>query len=158
MTRLPEDMVREFHQRFGFHVEDSPALPPDQIRAERARLIGEEAGELVGELLAGLPFEIYREVVDSFAARAIPENQGPSLEGIAGELADLEYVTAGAAVNCGIPLNAAVAVVHAANMAKLDPDGRPIYSEHGKALKPARWQPPNIAAVLAAATSPERVA
>ena len=47
-----------------------------------------------------------------------------------------------------VPFNEAWAVVHVSNMAKLGPDGKPIYREDGKILKPEGWQPPDIGAVL----------
>lgn len=151
MTRLPEDMVREFHERFGFHVETTPSIPPEKIRAERARLIGSEAGEVIAELLAGNPDSLWiqRDIVDDFTERSYPPDRGPMLDRIAAEHGDLAYVNSGGAVNAGIPLTAVVAEVHAANMAKLGPDGKPIVNEHGKALKPEGWQPPDITAVLA---------
>lgn len=162
MTRLAEDMVREFHERFGFHVEDMPMLAPWEIRKERARLIVEEAAEAAAELLATNDDTLWpdqlaaaRALVDIFTDRCDPPQRRPMLDRIANELGDLAYVTAGGAVNNGVPLTAVAAEIHRANMAKLGPDGKPIINEHGKATKPAGWQPPDIAAVLAGtATQP----
>lgn len=47
-----------------------------------------------------------------------------------------------------IPLTAIFTEVHRSNMAKLGEDGKPIYREDGKVIKPANWQPPNIMSVL----------
>lgn len=159
MARPPEALVREFHQAFGFHIAGVPTQAPWQIRKERARLLAEEAAEAVAELLAteneGLwpdQLDAYDALVDIFTDRARPPQRRVMLDRIARELGDLAYVTAGGAVNNGVPLSAVVAEIHRANMAKLGPDGKPIINEHGKAMKPAGWQPPDIAAVLAAAT------
>lgn len=161
MTRLPEDMVREFHEAFGFHVEATPTVAPLHIRVQRARLIAEESAELVTELLTSddpadreTLVEAHRAIFMLFTNRMgpRPSHAAPSLERMAREHGDLAYVNSGGAVNAGIPLTAVVAEIHAANMRKLGPDGKPIVNEHGKALKPEGWQPPDIAAVLAATT------
>lgn len=154
-TRPTEDRVREFHEAFGFHVEDTPTVPPDHIRVERARLIAEEAAEVVAELLAGLPDreQMFLDIVDIFGPKAWPPRRPLDLAKLLREHADLEYVNNGGAVNAGLPLVAAVVEVHRANMAKLDADGQPIVDEHGKAQRPAGWEPPDIAAVLAAAAT-----
>jgi predicted HAD superfamily Cof-like phosphohydrolase len=39
--------------------------------------------------------------------------------------------------------------VHGANMRKLGPDGKPIYREDGKVLKPEGWTGPDHAKILA---------
>lgn len=163
MTRPPESMVREFHETFGFHVAVVPTQAPWHVRKERARLIAEEAAEAISELLATGNEALWadqlaaeRALVDIFTDRCQAPQRRPMLDRIARELGDLTYVTAGGAVNNGVPLTAVVAEIHAANMRKLGPDGKPIVDEHGKARKPKEgWQPPDIAAVLAGtATQP----
>ena len=59
-------------------------------------------------------------------------------------IADVIYVAYGAALDMGVDIDAAVQRVHRANMAKLGPDGEPIYSTEGKVLKPEGWQPPYL--------------
>lgn len=66
---------------------------------------------------------------------------------IAQELADVVYVAYGTARDLGIPLDAVIAEVHAANMRKFD-DGVALRPD-GKVTKPPGWQPPDVAAVLA---------
>ena len=58
-------------------------------------------------------------------------------------LCDLLYVTLGAAVEMGVELEPFFAEVHAANMKKVGG----LIREDGKQLKPANWQPPDIAGV-----------
>lgn len=146
LARSAERTVRDFHEAFGFHVADQPDVPPEHIRVERARLIAEEAGEAVSEIMAGHPDRAatYHQLCDIFADRSNPADHAPDPTKVARELADVQYVTAGAAVNWGLPLRAVFAEIHAANMRKLGPDGQPIHDEHGKAVKPAGWYPADI--------------
>lgn len=65
---------------------------------------------------------------------------------IARELADVVYVAYGTADARGIPLDAVIAEVHAANMRKFD--GGAVMRPDGKLMKPPGWQPPDVAAVL----------
>jgi predicted HAD superfamily Cof-like phosphohydrolase len=141
--------VREFHDAFYFAVETEPTVPSEQIRYERARLIAEEAAELVSALLSGCPAWMTSAVRSVFLTRAVYRAEPADVATIAGELADLAYVTYGGAVNTGVPLAAVVAEVHRANMAKLGPDGRSIVDEYGKAQKPEGWTGPDVAGVLA---------
>jgi phosphoribosyl-ATP pyrophosphohydrolase len=118
-------------------------------KAMRARLLLEELGELL--VAAGHHDEV----------------------GVADGLADLAYVTAGTAVEWGIPLGPVFEAVHTSNMSKFPPcpdcnesglqgpiglatacepcggRGRHVFKDaHGKVAKPPTFQPPNIAAVL----------
>lgn len=154
-TRPPEAVTADFHRAFGLPLADQPTMPTGRERKVRARLHVEEVAELVAELLAG---ELdSRAEVDMLAAlfvkRAMPTRWEPDLAAILRELADNQYVNGGTANIHGLPLTRAFLEVHRANMAKLGPDGRPRYSEHGKVLKPEGWQPPDIAAVLAGTTT-----
>lgn len=144
------DAVRAFHEAFGFHVEDEPAVPPEHIRAERARLIAEEAGELIAEILANHPdrHDLTGTIRAIFEDRSCPIDRRPEPVKVARELADLRYVTDGGAVNWGIPLDVVFAEVHAANMRKLGPDGRPIVDGNGKACKPEGWYPADVDGAL----------
>jgi len=62
---------------------------------------------------------------------------------VADALADLMYVVAGTAVAYGIDLGPILLEVHRTNMAKAGGSVRPI-------LKPAGWQPPDVAGLLRA--------
>lgn len=145
MSDNSTDAVRAFHEAFGFHTADHPSVPPDQIRAERARLIAEEAAEAISEILSGHPdaYDLFLDLCEIFEDRARPHDRRPDPVKVARELADVEYVIAGAAVNWGVPLAAVFAEIHAANMRKLGPAG-PILNEHGKAMKPDGWYPADI--------------
>ena len=124
----PLEMVREFHEAFGVPAYDTPRIPPAERISLRIGLIHEEFHESFKALVAN------------------------DLIGIADGLADMVVVIYGTALEYGINLDAVLKEVHASNMSKLGPDGKPILREDGKILKGKDWQPPNIARVLAGQT------
>lgn len=119
--QTPQQMVREFHERFGCAIDHEPT---QALRDFRVSLIVEEALEVSNELLSG------------------------RLLAIAKELADLVYVTYGTAVSLGIDLDQAVAAVHESNMSKLSSEGKPLLREDGKVLKGPDYQPPDMTPAL----------
>lgn len=114
----PFDMVREFHAKFG--VPDSASPDISQHRELRIKLIAEE----------------FRELRLALDANDVVE--------VADALADLLYVTIGAALQWGIPLDRVFAEVHRSNMTK-DGGGK---RADGKILKGPGYAPPDVAAVL----------
>lgn len=58
------------------------------------------------------------------------------------ELTDLLYVCYWTAAKIGIDVNEAFRRVHASNMSKLGPDGKPVKREDGKVLKGPATTPP----------------
>lgn len=123
--RVPEDaaaQVREFHVAFNLPIGDSTRT----LNKLRADLIREEGREAATALEVG------------------------DLEHIAKELADLVYVTYGAALTLGIDLDAAVTAVHESNMSKLV-DGKPVMRPDGKVLKGHNYRPPDMARCVLAA-------
>jgi predicted HAD superfamily Cof-like phosphohydrolase len=119
------ERVREFMEKFGHPVYDTPQLIDDPAWEQmRLDLIEEE----------------FNELKDAVKAR--------DLVGIADALGDLEYVVNGMALGCGIDLPAVVKEIHRSNMTKLGPNGKPIYREDGKILKGADYEPPNLERVL----------
>lgn len=126
MKRLLEQ-VRQFHEAFGVPVLPKPQFPSDERRELRAKILEEEWGEY-----------LEAEATNNF-------------EEVADALGDMAYIIAGTALEYGIPLDRVLDAIHAANMAKLGQDGKPIKREDGKVIKPAGWQPPNIKAALESA-------
>jgi predicted HAD superfamily Cof-like phosphohydrolase len=124
VSRSPWRLVREFHETFGLACADRPSPVGSELAEVRQRLLEEEV----------------RELAD--AAR-----QG-RLDEIARELADVVYVAYGTAISYGIDLDAVLAEVHRANMSKLGPDGLPVMRD-GKVQKGDRFQPPDVASVIA---------
>jgi predicted HAD superfamily Cof-like phosphohydrolase len=118
------DDVKAFHVLFKLPVGEVPAFTSVQDQDLRMRLITEERLELIAAHETG-------DIVE--AADAI---------------ADLIYVACGMAVSYGIPLNAVWEEVQRTNMAKVGPDGIPIYRADGKVAKPDGWQPPDIGSII----------
>lgn len=115
--------VAEFRHAMGLHV----GVIPDSTSADlelHKKLLTEELSEFVIAVDEKNPHEI----LDS--------------------LGDLIYVAYGAALDCGYDVDAALAKIHAANMAKLGPDGKPVLNEHGKVTKPEGWQPPDLSSLV----------
>jgi predicted HAD superfamily Cof-like phosphohydrolase len=126
--------VVAWHLTFGVPVADHPQpVPADRLQL-RLDLMDEE----------------YRELIEALKAGDVPES--------AKEAADVIVTVLGTMAEEGIPFGAVWDAVHASNMAKRGPDKQVIRRADGKILKPEGWQPPDIAAVLAAATTPERAA
>lgn len=93
--------------------------------------------------------ELRRKLHDEEHAELVEALEGGDLAAIAQELADVVYVAYGTAHSLGLPLDAVIGAIHAANMAKYGPDG-PILRGDGKLMKPPGWRPADIGAVLAA--------
>jgi predicted HAD superfamily Cof-like phosphohydrolase len=124
----PMQCVLQFHRAFGL---------PGAARPLAAATV--PAG------LAELRIALLVEEVQEFADAA----RSGDLVALADALADIAYVTYGAALTYGIDLDAVLREIHRANMSKLGPDGRPVLRGDGKVLKPATYRPPDVQAVLA---------
>lgn len=129
-NKTREDYVAEFHKAFGHPIgveatADSLAL--------RFKLIHEEHNELRDEIaIAMVDVETLGAVSTKVKARLLKE------------LADLQYVISGLAVELGLPLDIAFNRVHESNMTKLGEDGKPVYREDGKILKGPNYRPPDM--------------
>lgn len=147
-----QDQVREFHLQCGFHVGEYGEVPPLEVRRSRARLVWEEARELVVELLADDPLYLVHlgavpaaEIADDkYRVRPVDPVR------VAHEAADVHYVASGASVNFGYDEAEVFDLVHQANLNKayLAADQRDIADHHGKANKPEDWQPPDVALAM----------
>lgn len=121
ITSGAQAQVKEFHEVFSLGAPST--LEPNGFPAElRIRLIEEEAAEFAVAARSG-------DVVGTIDA-----------------LCDLLYVTYGAAVALGVDIKPFFDEVHRSNMAKVGGARR----ADGKWLKPAGWQPPDLAGILAA--------
>lgn len=119
--------LREFHRVFELPAYDLVGIPSEKRRKLRVALINEEAREF----------------------QEASEKQDP-VE-VADALADLLYVTYGAALEWGIPLDAVFDEVHRSNMTKKWPDGTVHRRADGKILKPDTYSPADVAGVLRSA-------
>lgn len=124
VNKSAQELVLEFHEKYGMNVGETPELniPNKQMRLA---LILEEVEEYIQALIS----ENIVEVADA--------------------LADLIYVTYGAAIEHGIDLDEVIREVHRSNLSKLNPEtGEPIYREDGKVLKGSDYFPPKINEIL----------
>jgi len=153
-------LVAEFHQAFGLPCGgDKPALPrpylPGTLMAGRLALLDalmlfKEGAEFSDRrcLRLALITEELSELAEAFECNELED----SLDA----LVDLRYVLDGTVVELG--LHTAVSThhnvprfqrafrrVHAANMAKLGADGKPIIDGTGKIKKPEGWTAQDLA-------------
>jgi predicted HAD superfamily Cof-like phosphohydrolase len=123
--------LEAFHAAVGQAVPIVPTVPNAATLELRQRLIEEE----------------FKETLEAFSElRANPDVRGEAFSHLMRELADLLYVTYGTFVDCGVDADAVFAEVHRANMHKASGPRR----ADGKVLKPADWQPPDVAGVVRA--------
>lgn len=120
MPDSPAHMVRRWRKAVGQPCADAPTLDvPTADRELAARLVQEEAAELIDAILHG------------------------TLEQIAQETSDLTWVTYGVDEMFGIDLDRALGEVGDANMRKVA--GGVKRRADGKVLKPDGWVGPDMA-------------
>lgn len=138
-------MVRQFHEIYQVPVATgAPSVARDRVHMRMA-LIAEEFAELVAAIYG----ERAGARVEAAFTAAVAEDDGArDAVGAADALADLVYVVYGMALECGTPLPAVLAEIHASNLSKPGADGAPILREDGKVLKGPGYVPPDVAAVL----------
>jgi len=143
------EQVREFHETFGHPAPNSLAIPElDTIRL-RFKLILEEFIELIEANSSGTPqMELIIDLLDTIDDEfnyITDKDLDVDLIEVADALGDIKYVTDGAALVYGIPLDIVSTEIHASNMSKLDPDtGKPIVRDDGKILKGKGYFKPDI--------------
>lgn len=137
----PFDCLREFHEKFGAAINKPLDM---ELTKLRSKLIDEEAHETIQELS-------YENAIEKLSPRSKlckynfdKMNTSAHKQKLVKELADLMYVTIGAAVTFGLPLEEVFYEVHKSNMSKLGEDGKPIYREDGKVLKGPNYKEPDL--------------
>ena len=118
------ELVEDFMEAMGQEVNAVPTFPEEEIQRLRLDLIDEELDEL-------------HYAIDN-----------KDMVEIADALGDLLYVVYGAGHAFGIDLDECFKEIHASNMSKLGPDGKPIKREDGKVLKPDSFFPPDLKTIL----------
>jgi predicted HAD superfamily Cof-like phosphohydrolase len=118
------ELVEDFMEAMGQEVNAVPSFPEQEIQRLRLDLIEEELDEL-------------HYAIDN-----------KDMVEIADALGDLLYVVYGAGHAFGIDLDECFKEIHASNMSKLGPDGKPIKREDGKVLKPDTFFPPDLKTIL----------
>jgi len=137
--------VVEFHEAFGAPVAWSPQVPSTNRRLLRCKLLLEETLEFI--TASGYNLTVNNEDVMFQQIDLLDVNE-PSLIEAADALADIRYVTDGAALEWGIPLEKCLREVHRSNMSKLGEDGKPILRADGKILKGPHFTLPDLASIL----------
>lgn len=118
------DMMLEFHKVFGVPINTVPTMIDADDLLRRVTLISAEAAEFG----------------DAARERDLIE--------MADALADLLYVTYGAAVELGIPIDEVFRQVHLSNMSKEGPGGEVVKDAGGKVLKPDTYKPVDLSWIL----------
>ena len=152
------DMVAEFSRTFGYPVNDEPGVPEsvdshcDGARwqiASSIRAVEREAKALskaTGDpcmLRLRLILEELRELADAMADH--------NAKGALDALCDIRYVCDGTThlLGMGAVFDEAMRRVHASNMSKAGPDGKPIHDATGKLLKGPHYSPPDLTDLVA---------
>jgi predicted HAD superfamily Cof-like phosphohydrolase len=141
--------VSEFHRAFGQDIGDKPAVPSDEeVIQLRVNLIGEEFCEML-EAIFGEHEEIefIRESIAYLVEHEV-DREAVDMPELAHALADLDYVVEGTRLAFGFDGGPIAAIIHANNLSKLGPDGKPLKRADGKAIKPDSWRPPDVAGEL----------
>lgn len=115
-----QQLVHQFHTKYGCTTQNHPALPDAQSLLLRIRLIQEECSEL------------------------ITEASNRDLVGFADALADILFVVYGTAVACGIDMAPVFEEVARSNLTK-DGGGKDF---GGKIIKGPNYSPPDIKSML----------
>lgn len=144
--------------RFGLIVEEFMELcEAMDIRADINFLYLNEEGEYT--YCAGgddnfdhdsLSDEELHTITRQRCADAIEQTDERNLVEVADACGDLKYVIQGFELEVGIPSQAVLCEIHAANMTKLGEDGKPVRREDGKIMKGPNYLKPNVALQLSA--------
>ncbi|MFE6970385.1 hypothetical protein [Isoptericola sp. NPDC057653] len=134
MDHEPMRRVAEF--RAAFDLAADAARP--ELAEHRRALLDEESAEASEAL------------TDLAAALAAGGDADAAYRAVAKELADVLYVTYGAADALGIDLPAVFVEVHRSNMSKFDEEGRVLRRADGKVLKGPGYRPPSLDGLVAA--------
>lgn len=124
-----EEIVNEFHEAMDLQSQEKWTK---ELLWFRRKLIREEYLELMDE------FDEIELKLSRGLGKITTEDKSKFLK----ELADLQYVVSGAAVQLELPLQQAFNRVHNSNMSKLGDDGKPVKREDGKVMKGPNYQPP----------------
>lgn len=147
--------VVNFHRIYNQPVRatSNQVIPREEVEL-RMKLIAEEFTELADAAGFGASIAVWdklsdKSLISKYNTKVKP-NIKPSYNAVevADGLADLLYVTYGAAASFGIPISLVFDEVHASNLSKLDKNGHPIVRDDGKILKSENFFVPRIAELL----------
>lgn len=143
-----QQRIEQFMTKGGQEVPSSPGIAHPSIRLLRARLVMEEALELMQALgvvvtSRGIGACTINSLVTDLDFNVVSTG---SLLDVADACADLSVVTIGTLSAYGISDESLLKEVDENNLSKVHPEC--IKDENGKILKPKHWQPPNIKRVI----------
>jgi predicted HAD superfamily Cof-like phosphohydrolase len=153
MTKTPhQQRIESFMRTARQEVPAVPAIPPDEVRLLRAKLIFEEAMETITAL--GVDVVVDQRMGqhgpavlhDNSYSLILNSKRPPNLLEIADGCADISVVTIGTLSACGISDQPLLETVDGANLRKFGPGSH--RREDGKWVKPTDWTPPDIEGVL----------
>ncbi len=136
MTKTREDVIEEFHKKFGIEIDKQPTV---KLLKLRRTLIDEEVKELFSDMnTAILHLEKGEDVPKELYANMLKE------------LSDVQTVISGTAVSLTPlrKLDEAFVRVHESNMSKLGDDGKPLFRDDGKILKGKNYIKPNLSDLI----------
>jgi predicted HAD superfamily Cof-like phosphohydrolase len=143
--------VAEFHSAFSLPTRETPAI--DDMHLTNRWIFNDGIAALKEALFAfrtaagrgcGMNLRMALEVEELVElSEAIRDR---NLEAALDAQVDRRYIADGTTLRLGLAsaFDEAFSRVHAANMAKLGPDGKPILDDTGKVKKPAGWQAPDL--------------
>lgn len=139
-----------FMQKFQQHIGDTPGWPPQEVMDLRVKLMAEEfaemleAGGYAGNFWIGRSTPESREhasYITHWHHHPVDVGRTVDFPAFIDALLDIEYVTLGTHVSCGVDPQPIWEAVHAANMQKM-----PVGAKG--AVKPEGWTPPDVAGEL----------
>jgi predicted HAD superfamily Cof-like phosphohydrolase len=143
--------VREFHEAFDIPVRSKPSFPDAREHTdssldtiEKLLTIAQREASSTAKtgcrmcLRMALELEELRELAESMRLR--------DLEGALDAQVDRVYILQGTSLELGLAgvSEEAFRRVHAANMLKLDENGKPTVDSKGKVIKPPGWVAPDL--------------
>jgi predicted HAD superfamily Cof-like phosphohydrolase len=150
-TRLRHD-VRKFHEKFGHPVRERPVIPPDEEVRFRLKLITEEYLEVVDAATSDdHPSAVLKDTFKKMIRHYLNEAKiDVDLPELMDGLGDLDFVSEGTRLVCGVDGAPVAAAIGHANLAK-DPVYVAEKDEHhrrpdplAKPTKPPGWLPPDV--------------
>lgn len=156
---IHQQKVDAFMRLAGQELPDSPTIPPADVRVLRARLILEEAFELIEKGLGinikcdGPAFGTPGPFLIRYQSLSFDPKREPDLVEILDGAADVAVVTTGTLSACGLAGAYPQDLVDENNLAKFGPGS--YRREDGKLIKPPGHQPPDIISAINAQLAPD---
>lgn len=150
---IHQQKVEKFMRLAGQECPEHPTMPTPEVRVLRAKLILEEAFELIEKGLginiktAGVPLPGTSDpYVIHFDCLSFDPKREPDMIELVDGIADVSVVNIGTAVACGVSMAHPQDLVDENNLAKFGPGG--YRRDDGKWVKPPGHKPPDIVGAI----------